>query len=192
MALAGLGLGLVFGLPHLSLAMLPKEPYRLSEVPRMACPQTIEALMERMLQDLPSYANRTRTRAQISASFVVLAGRPEFESLPLSTLPEVSSSTQQVFFTTLQRRYGRDRLSYLQEYHWLFLTPTPKDWQFVMLYSTFGPYPAAPDQPPQPPRNSSEGSTAVAIRDWLADCRAGQLPVPPPPRAPLKFPFKLP
>jgi hypothetical protein len=160
-----------------SAAAKPLSPQIIADTPRIQCPREISALVARMLQDLPSYATRVRTRADIRKSFIVLAARPEYEPLPLSILPEAPAQNQQIFFTTLQRRYERDRIVYLQEYHWLFLTQSPNDWQFSMLYSTFGPYPATPDQPPQPPRNSSEGSTAVAIRDWLDDCRAGQLPI---------------
>jgi hypothetical protein len=110
-----------------------------------------------MLQKLPSYINRVRTRAGIRKSYVVLAARPEFEPLPLSGITPSSTveKTQQVFFTTLMRRYERDRISYLQEYHWVFLTPSTQGWQLVMMYSTLGPYPANTDQPPLPPRNSS-------------------------------------
>jgi hypothetical protein len=169
--------GIAFTIP--SVAAMPISPQLMADMPRMQCPSELSVLVDRMLQDLPSYMNRVRTRAGIRKSFIMVAARPEFEPLPLSMLPEASEQTKQVFFTTLQRRYERNRIAYLQEYHWLFLTQSSKDWQFAMLYSTFGSYPATPDQPPLPPRNSSEGSAAVAIRDWLDDCRAGQLPVPP-------------
>ncbi len=167
--------GLAFTVP--SGEAIADAPLVVADTPRIQCPSDIAFLADRMLQDLPSYINRVRTRADIRKSFIVMAGRPEFEPLPLSILPDAAPQSQQVFFTTLQRRYERDRILYLQEYHWLFLTQTPKDWQFSMLYSTFSPYPATPNQPPLPPRDSSEGSTAVAIRDWLKDCRAGQLPI---------------
>jgi hypothetical protein len=172
-----------------SVAATPISPQIVADTPRIQCPSEISALVDRMLQDLPSYMNRVRTRADIRKSFIVLAARPEFEPLPVSILPDAQEQTQQVFFTTLQRRYERNRIVYLQEYHWLFLAQSPKDWQFSMLYSTFGPYPATPDQPPLPPRNSSEGITAVAIRDWLDDCRVGQLPIiQPVPRKLQKLP----
>jgi hypothetical protein len=161
-----------------AVAAAPVSSQILADTPRIQCPSEIAPLIDRMLQDLPSYMNRVRTRAGIGKSFIVLAARPEFKPLPLSTFPDAESEkAQQVFFTTLQRRYERNRIVYLQEYHWLFLTQSPKNWQFSMLYSTFGPYPATPDQPPLPPRDSSEGSAAVAIREWLGDCRAGQLPM---------------
>jgi hypothetical protein len=184
---------IAFKIPAVTAA--PASPQILADTPRIQCPNEIAPLIDRMLQDLPSYMNRVRTRAGIRKSFIVLAARPEFKPLPLSTFPDAGpEKSQQVFFTTLQRRYERNRMVYLQEYHWLFLTQTPKDWQFSMLYSTFGPYPATPEQPPLPPRSSSEGSAGIAIRDWLNDCRAGQLPIIQPmlrksKKSPKFFPF---
>jgi hypothetical protein len=81
-----------------------------------------------------------------------------------------------VFFTTLMRRYDGGRIANLQEYHWVFLAQQPQGWQLVMMYSTIGVYPARADQPPLPPRNSSEGSVAQALQAWLKDCRTGNLP----------------
>lgn len=156
------------------------QPQQTSVSTLQQCPRELPKLIERMLPDLPSYINRVRTRAGITKSYVVLAAQPEFEPLPLSLNPSLSTpqTTQQVFFTTLIRRYDRDRITYLQEYHWIFLTQIPHDWRFAMMYSTLGPYPAA-RRPTSPPRNSSEGSVAQAIQDWLADCQTGLLPQPP-------------
>jgi hypothetical protein len=161
------------------------QPQQIPASTLQQCPRELPELIERMLSDLPSYINRTRTRAGITKSYVVLAAKPEFEPLSLFPTPSLSApqSTQQVFFTTLMRRYDRDRITYLQEYHWVFLTQTPQDWRYVMMYSTLGPYPAA-QRPTLPPRNSSDGSVAQAIQDWLADCQAGLLPKPPAPRKP--------
>jgi hypothetical protein len=137
-----------------------------------------------MLPDLPSYINRVRTRAEITQSYILLAAKPEFEPLPLSGLSSLPLETQstgvkQVFFTTLMRRYDGGRIANLQEYHWVFLTPQQNDWQFVMMYSAIGVYPAKADQPPLPPRNSSDGSVAQAIKAWLTDCQTGNLRPPP-------------
>ncbi len=141
------------------------------------CPTTLKELVAELLPELPSYANRVRIRAGIAKSYVMLAARPEFQPLPLSTiaaLPQQSTDTsvQQVFFTTLIRSHERDRLTHVQEYHWLFLTqPHPGDWRVVSLYSILGPYPAG-ETIPLAPRNSSEGSIAQAVRDWLLTCRS--------------------
>jgi hypothetical protein len=141
-----------------------------------------------MLLDLPSYINRVRIRAGITKSSILLAAKPEFKPLPLSPLSALPSQPQprdvkQVFFTTLMRRYDSGRITQIQEYHWLFLTQSEltqsqQGWQFVMLYSAIGPYPATPEQPPLPPRNSSDGSVAVALKTWLEDCRTGNLQPP--------------
>jgi hypothetical protein len=144
------------------------------------CSAELPMLLDQMLRNLPSYINRVRTRAGIRKSYVVLAARPEFEPLPLAGVPSPSTTekTQQVFFTMLVRRYDHDRISYLQEYHWVFLTPSAQGWQLVMMYSTLGPYPARSEQPPLPPRNSSNGSVAQAIQDWLSACNDSALKLP--------------
>lgn len=137
-------------------------------------------LVERMLPDLPSYINRVRIRAGITKSYIVLAAKPEFEPLPLSSMAGLpsqpqSSDIKQVFFTTLIRRYEGGRIINLQEYHWAFFAGQQQDWQLAMMYSTIGVYPATTSQPPLAPRNSSNGSVAVAIKAWLADCREENL-----------------
>jgi hypothetical protein len=139
--------------------------------PPLVCPIDLEPLITKLLQDLPSYANRVRTRAGLYRNYVMFAGKPDFQPLPVSRNPEFQApKTQQVFFTTLIRRYEPDRIVYHQEHHRLFLTPDASGWRFVMMYSVLAPYPAS-QTPPLPPRNSSEGSIAQAIRDWLRDCR---------------------
>jgi hypothetical protein len=137
------------------------------------CPVDLEPLITKLLQDLPSYANRVRIRAGLYRNYVMFAGKPDFQPLPVSMNSESQDpKTQQVFFTTLIRRYGPDRIVYHQEHHRLFLAQDASGWRFVMMYSVLAPYPAS-QTPPLPPRNSSEGSIAQAIRDWLRDCRTG-------------------
>jgi hypothetical protein len=149
-----------------------------------ACPSILPALIDRMLPDLPSYINRVRISAGITKSYILLAAKPELEPLALSGLTTSPAQTQssevkQVFFTTLMRRYDEGRIANLQEYHWIFLAQqpqgSPQNWQLVMMYSTLGVYPATAEQPPLPPRNSSDGSVAQAIKTWLRDCRSGNL-----------------
>jgi hypothetical protein len=138
-----------------------------------ACPSHLDPLITKLLQDLPSYANRVRIRAGLERNYVLFAGKPDFQPLPLSTVSQTQDAqTQQVFFTTLIRRYERNRVVYHQEHHWLFLAPSPTGWRLVMMYSILAPYPSTKTSP-LPPRNSSEGSIAQAIRDWLRDCRTG-------------------
>ncbi|MEC4813718.1 MAG: hypothetical protein SAK29_10680 [Scytonema sp. PMC 1069.18] len=148
--------------------------------------QTLETLTKQFLQDLPSYANRASQRARRLNrmtdvfSYMVVAGRPEFERLPLNPgdytrdkLTTVSEEVEQVFFTTLERRYTAGKAIELQLFHWLFLTRTKSGWQFVMMFSQIGSYPK--NEPPTPPQDSSNGIVAQGIKAWLRDCRAGSL-----------------
>lgn len=147
------------------------------------CPSDVETLTNILLRDLPSYANRVTQRARVSNSSVevygyfIVAGRAELA--PLTLGPGVYSPTtsdgkdqiQQIFFTTLQRRYTTTKALQIQDYHWLFLTKTDTGWRLAMMYSITGPYPGG--SPPTAPRESSNGVVAQAIELWLRDCRAG-------------------
>ncbi|WP_414581937.1 hypothetical protein [Scytonema sp. PCC 10023] len=169
--------------------------------------QNLEALTTGLLRDLPSYANRASQRARRLSratdvySYMVVAGRPEFAPLPLNpsgyttdSLKTASVGVEQVFFTTLERQYTAGKPVQLQQFHWLFLTKTKSDWRFVMMYSQTGLHPK--NQPPTPPRDSSNGDIAQAINAWLRDCQAGSVRVryrnledsrqkpPPPPSQP--------
>jgi hypothetical protein len=145
--------------------------------------QSLEALTTQMLQDLPSYANRASQRSRRLSrkkqlfSYIVAAGRPEFEPLPLKpgeytrdSLKTKSDGVEQVFFTTLERQYVNGKAIQLQEFHWLFLTKAENSWLFVMMFSQIGSY--RKNQPPTPPRDSSHGVIAQGISNWLRDCRA--------------------
>jgi hypothetical protein len=161
---------------------------------RSVCPQLdMETLITNMLRDIPGYANRVSQRArrwdrkgQIS-SYVIVAGRPEFQPLPLnhgSSVPQASATNddvKQIFFTTLERQYTAGKMVQLQQFHWLFLTKTPtnsnsSEWQFVLMFSQTGLSSTNPtNQPPTPPRDSSNGIIAQAIKAWLRDCNAGSV-----------------
>lgn len=150
--------------------------------------QDIETLTAQLLKDLPSYANRVSQRARLRDrtvdlySYVLLAGRPEFAPLTLGPgeyAPVQPASLveppQQIFITTLERQYTDGKPVELQQYHWLFLTKSSSGWLLAMMFSRTGSYPAR--QPPTPPRDSSNGVIAQAIRTWLRDCQAGmQIP----------------
>jgi hypothetical protein len=154
-------------------------------------------LIPAMLHDLPGYANRViqRNAAGRPTSpppYVILAGRPEYQPLtlgpgaytpvPNAEAPEDNESTKsnesdvsqvsQVFFTTLERQYVTGTQS-LQRYHWLFLTHTDHGWRLVLMLSSLQDAPN--DQPPTPPRDTSDGALAQAIRLWLRDCEAGSI-----------------
>jgi len=144
--------------------------------------QDLPSLTNQLLRDLPSYANRASQRGrrlQRSSNFysyMLLAGRPEFQPLPLHPVGQQKSTNQnieQVFFTTLSRQYIDNKVVELQEFHWLLLTKTPDSWQFLMMFTQTGAYPQK--QPPSPPRDSSNGSVAQGIKAWLRDCQAGSL-----------------
>lgn len=145
--------------------------------------QTLEALTTQMLRDLPSYANRASQRSRRLSrkkdifSYIVAAGRPEFEPLPLKpseytqdSLKTKSDGVEQVFFTTLERQYVSGKAIQLQEFHWLFLTKAENSWLFVMMFSQIGSN--LKNQPPTPPRDSSNGVIAQGISNWLRDCTA--------------------
>lgn len=151
--------------------------------PQVACPDRLETLVPPLLRDLPSYANRVSQRAYLTEyrsidnpGYVLLAARPEFEPLPLGSNEYKSDATDpgnevsQVFFTTLERQYIDNRAVTLQHYHWLFLTQTSRGWRLVLMRSAIGDVPA--NEPPTPPRDSSEGVVAQAVRLWLQDCEA--------------------
>lgn len=153
------------------------------------CPTDLETLVAQMLTALPGYANRAMRRARPRTvditTYVLVAGRPEFEPLPLSPgrstsapssleqiegVPHRSQDPHQVFITTLERQYVGQQVIQLQHYHWLFLTQTEEGWRLAMMFSRLGPYPAS--QPATPPQDSSNGVIAQAIHTWLRDCRA--------------------
>jgi len=151
-----------------------------------ACSEkNLEALTTKLLRDLPSYANRASQRGRRLRrssdvySYMVLAGRPEFEPLPLypaGNNDEQKSSTsgvEQVFFTTLARQYVDGKAVELEEFHWLFLTKTQLGWRLVLMFTQTGGYPKL--QPPTPPRDSSNGTVAQGIKAWLRDCQAGSV-----------------
>lgn len=160
--------------------------------PASKCPADVETLTPLMLKDLPSYANRVMQRSRRSTrtsstySYVILAGRPEFEPLTLGPgqyTPPASTTDleppKQVFFTTLERQYQKGKASYTQLYHWLFLTQTTDGWRVATMFSRIG---SSSGRPPTPPLESSRGVVGQAVSNWLRDCRAGAIRNSPSPR----------
>ncbi|MBD2597834.1 hypothetical protein H6G74_26425 [Nostoc spongiaeforme FACHB-130] len=148
--------------------------------------KNIETLTTQLLRDLPSYSNRASQRARRRArssdlfSYMLLAGRPEFQPLPLNPASDdineqksANSKVEQVFFTTLERQYIENKAIELQEFHWLFLTKNQNGWYLVTMLTQTGT--SRNQQPPTPPRDSSNGTVAQGIKAWLRDCRAGSL-----------------
>jgi hypothetical protein len=146
-----------------------------------SCSQDIEELVTKMLLDLPSYTNRVMQRSRaivkdkklIDQRYVIIAGKAEFQPLTLNNseyTPQTTDSSQQVFFTTLEREYKRDRVVETQNYHWLFLARTKNDWQLVMMYSRFS---TGSNTVVMPPQDTTNGAIAQAVSLWLKDCRVG-------------------
>ena len=139
----------------------------------------METLAELLLDEIPDYTNRVRQRSirtsNSSFSYVIVAGEPEFESLPLNIIENVQTdeSVKQLFFTTLERRYTGEQVFEVQNYHWLFLTQTDSGWRMVTIFTRFGS--SKPNVPPTPPKETSNGTMGQAIRFWLRDCRARKI-----------------
>ncbi|MBF2064289.1 MAG: hypothetical protein IGS39_07685 [Calothrix sp. C42_A2020_038] len=148
--------------------------------------QDLELITTNLLHDLPSYANRATQRARRltrrgdTFSYMLAAGRPEFNPLPLN--PSITSDirntlsegVEQIFFTTLERQYIAKQAVELQQFHWLLLTNTSDGWRKVMMFTQTGTFPVT-KQAPSPPRDSSDGAVAQAIDTWLRDCQAGSI-----------------
>ncbi|BFM38729.1 hypothetical protein [Synechocystis sp. LKSZ1] len=145
-----------------------------------ACSQPLPILVNRLLADLPSYANRVAQRDRSEASplrsYLLLAGRPIFEPLPLNQQqlqPQGPDTTQQVFFTTLERQYNNRQINTQQNFYWAFFVPTQQGWQLALLYAQLAARP--PQNRPLPPQSAENSAVGRAIQLWLRDCQAGVL-----------------
>lgn len=147
-----------------------------------SCPTDLATLTERLLEDLPNYANRVLKRTQDRHydvgidNYIIVAGQPELEPLNLPQINydlDTSEQPEQIFFTTLERQYNNGQKLERETYHWLFVTPTEEGWYMFTIFSRFGD--SVGDTPPSPPRESSEGVIGQAVSLWLRDCRAGAL-----------------
>ncbi|MGB3642101.1 MAG: hypothetical protein WBA39_31665 [Rivularia sp. (in: cyanobacteria)] len=149
--------------------------------------QDLSQLTNKLLRDLPAYFNRATQRARRLDrsvqvySYMLVAGKPDFEPLPLKSWTDETTDksanrakgVEQIFFTTLERQYVKGKAVQLQQFHWLFLTKTESGWRMSMMYSQTGGYPK--QKPPTPPRESSNSAVGQGIKTWLRDCRAGSL-----------------
>ncbi|MEP6518382.1 hypothetical protein [Microcoleus vaginatus] len=146
---------------------------------RSPCPADLETLVYRLLQDLPSYANRVIVRSHFSPNTntppgyalpqIILAGRPEFEPLPLNSGDALPENATQVFITTLERQYRGGKPVEIEQYHWLFFTKTENGWELAKIVSRFG---TATDVRPLLRPEGEKSEIAEAIRLWLRDCQA--------------------
>jgi hypothetical protein len=163
-------------------SILPK-PVNL-EISNSCSEQSLETLTAKLMLDIPGYTNRVIQRSRRLSknfetfSYILVAGKPEFESLPLNPGIDYGNNyeaegVKQVFFTTLERKYINKTTVELQEFHRLFLTKTNIGWTLVMMFSQTSEYPVKP--PIAPPRNSSYGAIAQGVKLWLQDCQAGSV-----------------
>jgi hypothetical protein len=144
-----------------------------------ACPNNLPELTALLLTDLPAYSNRIIQRTQNLnravgiENYIITANKAEFEPLTLPRLQydPIDRDPKQVFFTVLERQYIEGKIVEIQTYHWLFLTQTNSGWRTVILFSRFGN--TAENQPPAPPRESTDGIIGQGIQLWLRDCHAG-------------------
>ncbi|BAU10415.1 hypothetical protein LEP3755_08990 [Leptolyngbya sp. NIES-3755] len=142
---------------------------------RIACPKEVEPLVQALLPDLPGYANRVSVRSRLGTirlprNSVLLAGRPEFQPLPLNSNRPNDPTLKQAFITTLEREIVSGKAIDIQQFHWLFLTQTSEGWQLALMFTRIGT--TTPDQPITPPRDSRDGAIGQAIQLWLRDCNA--------------------
>jgi hypothetical protein len=151
--------------------------------PQNACPEDLRPLVDRLLQDLPTYAELVasrslglRTERFSPFGTVILASEADYEPIELVENPygdNDAADVQQVFFTTLERQYWEGRPFSLQHYHWLFLARADNGWYLSQMYSRVGGYPTEPLDAPTPPQETSDGIIGQAVTLWLRDCRAG-------------------
>jgi hypothetical protein len=132
---------------------------------------------------LPSYANRAaqsrrRNVKDPNYSNYILAGQPDLNSIAI-TNPEYSpavaqSPPQQLFISTLERKFSSRNTIEQQRFHWLFLTQSNKgNWHLALMYSRLEKN--AQDPRILPPLDSSQTPMGEAVNIWLRDCRAGQI-----------------
>jgi hypothetical protein len=157
-----------------------KEQGENKEVSNSCSEQSLETITAQLLLDLPSYSNRVTQRARrLSRSvdiypYVLVAGKPDFQTLPLNSGDIVkkyeSEGIEQVFFTTLERQYLNKKAVEIQQFHRLFLTKTKNGWTVVMMLTQTGEYPVK--SLIAPPRDSSESAIAQGVKLWLRDCNS--------------------
>lgn len=143
--------------------------------PKSTCPENsedLEILMADLILNLPGYVNREIQRDRQSNEDylernIVIAGRPEFEPLPIDDMVFFQENINQIFLTTLERQYRDSQVVELQKFHWLFMRKSQRQWELVNMFSIeeslLG------NLPPQL-EDSSNGVFARGIRVWLKGC----------------------
>jgi hypothetical protein len=177
----------------------------LAQTPPEACPDFFRPLVQFLLQDLASYANREFLRLEsnqashtdVTHTYVTMVGKPDFRALALepliTTFPELDlaglmemEGVRQVFITSLERRHTPQGTTEQQQFHWLFFQRSDQhpdhrpdqDWQLLKALSHSGPYPGYPGESSGelgPLRDSGGEPLATAIRRQLRDCQTGPM-----------------
>lgn len=132
-------------------------------------PLNLEQLTQALVNALPDYATRALPQTP-NPSYVLVAGRPETQPLPLDGgRSDALATTQQVFLTTLERIYP-DGLyaTYTQHYHWIFLAPAPQGWTVRQVLTRSSPYPGP--GPLGPLWDTTDRTYGLALAAWLRDC----------------------
>lgn len=142
----------------------PKEPQQ----KKSTCPKNsdnLEILVADLMLDLPGYVNREIQRdRQPNQDYlkrnIIIAGRPEFEPLPIEYTPFLQEDIHQAFLTTLERQYRDSQVVEVQKFHWLFVRRIENKWELVTMFSIVE----------NSPEDSSNGVFARGIRAWLKGC----------------------
>jgi hypothetical protein len=149
---------------------------RPNSVNQPSCPTDLQALLDKMLPDLPSYTNRVIQRASTNRQlerdiYILLATQlDELEALPFNVNLDHPDETYLVYFQTWQRKHYPQKIIRFKQYHWLFLRISPTGWVLEKMFSKSSSYPQYGFYPL--PGETSESAIAQAIRLWLRDCQA--------------------
>jgi len=154
-----------------------REQIKPTETPekKSSCPENsdnLEVLAAALILDLPSYVNREIQRdRQPNEDYlkrnIIIAGRPEFEHLPIDYMPFIKEDINQIFLTTLERQYRDSQVVELQRFHWLFMSQNQRQWELINMFSIEE---SLPENLPVQAEDSSNGVFAKGIRAWLKKC----------------------
>lgn len=148
------------------------------------CSPDLTAIAPQLVADLPSYGNRAiqqarrLQRVEDTYSYILVANSPELQPLPIGNqqyTAAVPDTTEQIFFTTLERKYLNNTPITYENYYWLFVTPSEKGWAIVYLLTSLTDFNR--DGITAPPLDFTQSVIGTATRRWLRDynahCAAG-------------------
>ncbi len=99
------------------------------------CPDSFQDLADIFTQDLPDYLNRTYIRLGIDRH-VLVAGIPETNSFPISSVNSSLTSPSQIFVSILSGKIGKPKDD--SQPYWIFISKTSSGWRFVMAFTKIG------------------------------------------------------